>query len=65
MAWRRQWSPRNPASAKGNAKRGQGHCIRIMKLPGAAVYLKINAASLPARKHASKNELNVNNEMVT
>ena len=36
-----------------------------MKLPGAAVYLKINAASLPARKHANKNELNVNSEMVT
>jgi hypothetical protein len=36
-----------------------------MKLPGAAVYLKINAASLPARKQANKNELNVNSEMVT
>ena len=65
MAWRRQWSSHHPASAKGNAKRGQGHCIRIMKLPGAAVYLQINAASLPARKHASKNALNVNNEMET
>jgi len=37
----------------------------FVRLPGAAVYLKINAASFPARKHASKNELNVNSEMVT